>query len=226
MDLATTHTVTLLDSSVHLLSTGVSGPLPPKTQALLLGRSSTTLSGLFVLPGVIDPDTTDEIKIMAWTPFPPCTVPRGSRIAQLILIPVGSSTPAPSLFPKREGGFGSTGSPQILWVQPILHKRPLQRCTLTCGKQQIELSGIIDTGADVTVISQAKWPPRWPLANVSQVLAGIGGNGSSHQSLEIIQIKGPEGHVASVKPFVLPVPMVLWGRDVLSQWGMSLQTHF
>uniref|UniRef100_A0A8C0F993 dUTPase-like domain-containing protein n=1 Tax=Bubo bubo TaxID=30461 RepID=A0A8C0F993_BUBBB len=87
LDLATAHTVTLLDCSVHLLSTDISGPLPPKTQALLLGRSSTTLSGLFVLPGVIDSDSTDEIKIMAWTPFLPCTIPKGSRIAQLILIP-------------------------------------------------------------------------------------------------------------------------------------------
>jgi len=43
------------------------------------------------------------------------------------------------------------------------------------------LNGIIDTGADVTVISQAKWPPQWPLAKVSQTLAGIGGTGKSHQ---------------------------------------------
>lgn len=102
----------------------------------------------------------------------------------------------------------------------------MYQCTLSRGEQRVVLNGIIDTGADVTVISQAKWPPQWPLANVSQTLAGIGGAGSSHQSLELIQIQGPEGHVASVKPFVLPVPMVLWGRDVLSQWGMSIQTHF
>uniref|UniRef100_A0A8C0EDA0 dUTPase-like domain-containing protein n=1 Tax=Bubo bubo TaxID=30461 RepID=A0A8C0EDA0_BUBBB len=115
LDLATAHTVTLLDCSVHLLSTDISGPLPPKTQALLLGRSSTTLSGLFVLPGVIDSDSTDEIKIMAWTPFPPCTIPKGSCVAQLILIPAGMNSPAPSQSYQRRGGFGSTGNPQILW---------------------------------------------------------------------------------------------------------------
>lgn len=100
------------------------------------------------------------------------------------------------------------------------------QCTLTRGEQKVVLNGIIDTGADVTVISQAKWPPLWPLANVSQALAGIGGTGKSHQSLELIQVQGPEGHIASVKPFVLPVPMVLWGRDVLSQWGMTIRTPF
>uniref|UniRef100_A0A8B9MCQ4 dUTPase-like domain-containing protein n=1 Tax=Accipiter nisus TaxID=211598 RepID=A0A8B9MCQ4_9AVES len=117
LDLATAHTVTLLDCSVHLLSTNISGPLPPKTQALLLGRSSTTLSGLFVLPGVVDSDSTDEIKIMAWTPFPPCTVPKGSCIAQLILIPTGTDSPVPSQPQQRRGGFGSTGNPQILWFK-------------------------------------------------------------------------------------------------------------
>ncbi|XP_056191031.1 acrosin-like [Falco biarmicus] len=41
---------------------------------------------------VIDSDSVDEIKIMAWTPFPPCTIPQGSRIAQLILIPARITT--------------------------------------------------------------------------------------------------------------------------------------
>ncbi|XP_037228141.1 uncharacterized protein LOC119140709 [Falco rusticolus] len=73
--------------------------------------------------GVIDSDSVDEIKIMAWTPFPPCTIPQGSRIVQLIFIPA---------------------------------RRPMYQCTLIYNDQQIALNGIIDTGADVTVISQAK----------------------------------------------------------------------
>ncbi|NXW58478.1 POK9 protein, partial [Eurystomus gularis] len=153
LDLATSHTVTLLDSSVHLLSTNVSGPLPPRTQALLLGRLSTTLSGLFVLPGVVDSDSTEEIKIMAWTPFPPCTIPKGSRIAQLILISAGMNSPASRQPQKRRGGFGSMEDPQMLWVQSISQKQPICQCILIRGGQQVVLNGIIDTGADVTVIS-------------------------------------------------------------------------
>lgn len=207
------------------MPTGITGPLPPNTQGLLLGRSSTTLSGLFVLPGVIDSDSNTEIQIMAWTPFPPCTVPEGSKIAQLILFPKNDFGLSNSL-PQRQGNFGSTGEPHILWVQAISQKRPICQCTLIRGSQQVVLSGIIDTGADVTVISQAKWPGRWPLVNVSQTLVGIGGNGISRQSAELIQIQNSEGQIASIKPFILPIPMVLWGRDVLSQWGTSIQTHF
>ncbi|KFV53075.1 hypothetical protein N341_08831, partial [Tyto alba] len=152
LDLATSTTVTLLDSSVHLLPTGIFGPPGLQKSALLIGRSSTTLMGLFVLPGVIDSDSSSEIKIMAWTLFPPCTVPKGTCSAQLILF----SNKLPSTMEKhkkREGGFGSTGSPQVFWVQAISDKRPTYKCTLSLQEQQITLTGVLDTGADVTVIS-------------------------------------------------------------------------
>lgn len=51
---------------------------------LLLGHSPTTVQGLFVLPGLIDTAYTGEINIMVWTPMPPCEVPAGAYIAQLI----------------------------------------------------------------------------------------------------------------------------------------------
>ncbi|NXO06131.1 POK9 protein, partial [Oriolus oriolus] len=150
LDLGTSITVMLLDSSVHLLPTGIFGPPGPQRSALLLGRSSTTLSGLFVLPGTIDSDFVGEIKIMAWTPFPPCTVPKGTCIAQLILFPHESQPPAEE-HKERVGGFGSTGTPQILWVETISDKCPMCKCTLSLRGRQV--TGILDTGADVTVIS-------------------------------------------------------------------------
>ncbi|KFV73287.1 hypothetical protein N307_00689, partial [Dryobates pubescens] len=153
LDLATSDIVTLLDTTVHLLPTGVSGPFPVKTQALILGRSSTMISGLFVFPGVVDSDSTDKIQIMAWTPFPPRMVAKGSCIAQLLSLPLGSERP-PAKGPLRnKGGFGSTGDPQILWVQTISQKRPICQCVLMYGQQKTVLSGIIDAGADITVIS-------------------------------------------------------------------------
>ncbi|NXX37321.1 POK9 protein, partial [Nicator chloris] len=221
LDLATSTTVTLLESSVHLLPTGIFGPPGPQKSALLIGRSSTSLSGLFVLPGVVDSDSVGEIKIMAWTPFSPCTVPQGTRLKQLIPFPYN---PPPTLGEHKErvGGFGSTGTPQILWVQTISDKCHTCKFTLSLQGQQITLSGILDTGADVTVISHAKWPPTWALTEVPHALTGIGGSSCSCQSLHLIQVTGPEGHIASIKPFVLSVPMVLWGQDVLSQWGFKI----
>lgn len=124
----------------------------PQKSALLTGRSSTTMSGLFVLPGVIDLDSVGEIQIMVWTPFPPCTVPKETCVAQLIPLP---QTPALAKgdYPQRLGGFASTGIPEILWVQAISDKRPTDKCTLRLQGRHVMLTGVLDTGADVTVIS-------------------------------------------------------------------------
>lgn len=54
MDLASRELVTLMISSVHLVPTGVWGALGNNIHALLIGHSSATKLGLFVLPGVID----------------------------------------------------------------------------------------------------------------------------------------------------------------------------
>ncbi|NXU16802.1 POK9 protein, partial [Pardalotus punctatus] len=150
-DLATSHPVTLLDSSVHLLPTGVYGPLWGGTSALKLGRSSTALAGLFILPGVIDADYTGEIKIMAWTPTLPCTIPKGTQIAQLVFIFVAPLPSAGSVH--ANAGFESMSPPQICWTQQVALTRPTCKCKLTWHGQHITLTGLIDTGADVTIIS-------------------------------------------------------------------------
>ena len=43
----------------------IQGPTPPGTIRLILGRSGLTLKGLQILPGLIDPDYSGEIKVMA-----------------------------------------------------------------------------------------------------------------------------------------------------------------
>lgn len=225
VDLPTTCTVTVLDSSAHLIPTAVNGPLEQGQSVLLLGRSSTTLLGLFVPPGVIDADFSGEIKIMVWTPFLPCTVSQGSKISQLIFFTVPMST---NTVQKRNGeeGFGSTGAPQIFWTQQLTVQRLTCKCKLSWQGQHVTLTGIFDTGADVMVISQAKWPPRWPLTAVPQALTGIRRSSTSFQSKNFIQIVGPEGHTATIKPFVLQIPTVLWGHDMLSQMGVRIGSDF
>ena len=111
MDLAVSESVTLLDTTVSLIPTGVYGPLGNGKSALLLGRSSTTLQVLFILPGVIDADYEGEIRIMAWTPVPPCSVTEGSKITQLAY----SAAAPPSSMPRSWGdsGFGSAHTSQV-----------------------------------------------------------------------------------------------------------------
>ena len=210
--------MTLTDSTVTLIPTGVMGPLGDGHSALLLGRSSVTRMGLFVLPGVIDADHTGEIKIMAWTPSPPCFIPKGQKIAQLV--PFHSMT-KPGIR-DRTGGFGSTDKPVVLWTTQLSKDKPLLPC-LVNGRQ---LLGLVDTGADVTIIKSSDWPSEWPLRDPNSAIVGVGGLQQPKQSARILSFEGPDGRIAHAAPYILPIPCTLWGRDLLSQWGMILQTNF
>jgi dUTPase len=54
---------------------------------LILGKSSATIRGLQVYPGVIDEDCTAEIKTMAQTPGAFVAVSQENKIAQLLILP-------------------------------------------------------------------------------------------------------------------------------------------
>ena len=86
-DLAIVQPYTLSpNGGIYKLATGVCGPLPKGHVGLLLGRSSSAMRGLMVVPGIIDPDFTDEILIMVQVSQFMC-LEAGERIAQLLLLP-------------------------------------------------------------------------------------------------------------------------------------------
>lgn len=78
---------------------------------------------------------------------------------------------------------------------------------------------MMDTRADVTLIAKSEWPLDWELEPISGFISGIGGVTTSWRSKRNVVITGPEGTVATVRPFVVRAPITLWGKDVLSQWG-------
>ncbi|KFZ62818.1 hypothetical protein N321_01870, partial [Antrostomus carolinensis] len=127
LDLATAVDFTLIDNKPQKIATTTRGPLEINSQpygALILGRSSTRLKGLFVLPGLIDADFTGIISITCQTQFPPIFVPAGSRVAQLIPLPqLVAGIPAASEAPRGDKGLGSTGAAAMLIVS--MKRRPV-----------------------------------------------------------------------------------------------------
>ena len=114
-----------------------------------MGRSSATLRGLIVFPGVIDSDYVGEILIMVST-SQTLSLLAGERIAQLLLLPYH---PFSSYSNETVSGFGSTGQ-SIFWEMLINDFRPLM--SLIIEDRQFE--GLVDTGADVSVFSPQQWP--------------------------------------------------------------------
>ena len=114
-------------------------------------------------------------------------------------------------------GFGS--SDLAFWVQEITASRPLKDLFIQGNK----MSGLLDTGADVSCIAGKDWPSSWPTRLTSAGLVGIGSVPSVAKSSQILTWSDEKGAQGTFCPYVIPsLPFSLWGRDILSQMGMLL----
>lgn len=118
VDLYCSETLTIEPHGFVDVPTGVYTRLPNMTWGLLTGRSSTLRRhGLMVVQGVIDQDYRGELFAGVQNMRPhPVVVERGSRLAQLIVVPLPGyldpvEIPRSGLgeTARGEGGFGSTG---------------------------------------------------------------------------------------------------------------------
>lgn len=86
MDVHTTATVILESCPVYKVPLDAFGPLGQGFSALLAGRSSVTLKGIFVHPGVIDADFTGQICAVVSTPTPPLPFLKRLELFNLCLL--------------------------------------------------------------------------------------------------------------------------------------------
>ncbi|NXD84459.1 POK9 protein, partial [Halcyon senegalensis] len=181
VDLATAVEVTLQDTGVRLIDSNAKGPLGHGLNAFLIGQSSTSRQGIFVIPGIIDADYQGIVKIIVCTLIPPVLISKGSRIAQLISF--NACVPRPGNKTREDGGFGSTGPPQVYLSMDIGKAKP--ECVVEMESkngQKRHIKMLIDTGADVTIISGSQWPPSWPTVTAPTGIFGIGGTQSTRVS--------------------------------------------
>ncbi|XP_049671985.1 uncharacterized protein LOC126045238 isoform X2 [Accipiter gentilis] len=141
--LATTRSATAGSSGVDVeTAVNIKGPLGFGLSAFLMGQSSTALEGILVLPGLIDADYCGTVKIMIHVLIPPVSIPKGTRIAQLV--PFRSCVPKPGEVQRGDGGLGSTGKLQAERTQQstgimVMYKDP--ESGKWCGSAEVKLTG-------------------------------------------------------------------------------------
>lgn len=138
-------------------------------------------------------------------------IPQGEPIAQLVLIPneVTNNERA-----RGNQGFGSPGT-AAFWVAQ-LNEQPQLKITIE-GKG---FDGILDSGADVSVLSLKYWLKAWPLEEGTVQLQGI--DQTTPQKSSKMLKWHDEGHEGVFQPYVLPgLPVNLWGCDLLAEMGQS-----
>lgn len=151
---------------------------------------------------------------------------------------------------KWEGPSGPGPLPYpVCWADPApqVHHTPTVALTLDCrdcplvkifitypgvlppeytGPRSVSVTALVDSGADVTVISDSEWPTEWPVIP-SQAVAGVGGSlptGKSKDEAEIILVNrdGTLEKPVLLVPLVAKVPGTLLGRDFLRGLGARI----
>ena len=92
---------------------------------------------------------------------------------------------------------------------------------------QYKSMAMLDTGADITIVSMGVWPEEWPLSVPTTAIAGVGGHSTPMISQYPVQITFPEEQEVSLKVYVMQLPetlSALIGHNVLSQIGVVLTT--
>lgn len=163
-------------------------------------------------PGLIDGQHTPEIQILCSSPQGVFSISKGDRIAQLLLLP-GPYSPSES----EKRPMGSSGADSA-YLAVQLNTRP--KLTLKINGKQFE--GILDTGADKSIISSFWWPQTWPVTKSSHSLQGLGYRSCPDNSSAALDWVSPEGHQGKFVPYVLPLPVNLWGRDIMTDMGLTL----
>uniref|UniRef100_A0A674GEA6 Uncharacterized protein n=1 Tax=Taeniopygia guttata TaxID=59729 RepID=A0A674GEA6_TAEGU len=146
---------------------------------------------------------------------PPVYLPKGQIIAQAI--PVSGAVYPEDLWMKTAEKIY-----EVCQTQVIGKERPKIACYMWNGGEHKWLNGLLDTGADVTVIPSWDWSSRWELQDVAGQIQGVGGAQLAKQSKNIIKFEGPNRQTAYLRPFVLDYTEPLWGRDLMAQWGVTL----
>ena len=190
----------------HKIPTGYYGPIPPGTVGLILGCSSCTMKGLVVLTGVVDEDYEGEIHVMVnFLELRNVYLQKGERFAQLLLLPYVKPMRASDKI--RQGGFGSTNLTTPLSTLLKEHQKPV----LTLKIQGKNFTGMLDTGADISIIRTEEWPLEWRKTMAPSRLLGVGEADATQTfvSTSYLQAYGPNQIVAYIKPYITNIPINL-----------------
>ena len=107
---------------------------------------------------------------------------------------------------------------RVFWQTSINDQRPKLRVRIN----GIVIVGLIDTGAEVSIITPESWHLNWPLQEADVQLLGIGTISRVKQSTRWVHCIGPEGQRGKLRPYVADIAINLWGHDLLQQWNTQI----
>lgn len=76
-----------------------------------------------------------------------------------------------------DGGFGSTGTPEIMFTLPLSKDKPIKPITFQyLDRRTLSTTAtLLNTGSDVTIVPSFAWPATWLLNTLETPVMGVGG---------------------------------------------------
>ncbi|XP_074048867.1 endogenous retrovirus group K member 25 Pro protein-like [Macrotis lagotis] len=114
----------------------------------------------------------------------------------------------------------SESVPQVNWCTKVRLQQPIIQIDIA-GKL---VSGMIDTGADVSVIDSVQWDPSWPLMSSTSPILGVGGHQGARKAEHHLRwsYEGQSGFIRPLK--ITGLGSALWHRALLQQLQLYLTT--
>ncbi|KAF4794545.1 hypothetical protein TURU_100986 [Turdus rufiventris] len=94
----------------------------------------------------------EELTVFARALRPPLTVPENTPIAKAIALPPHPVERVMTVFDQEDPSLNDHVKIHASWVKHIGRDQPFISCQLTCGDKTITIVGMLNMGADVTVI--------------------------------------------------------------------------
>ena len=160
------------------------------------------------MPGVVNSDYMGEIKVLTSPPAKTVQINKGQRVIQLLLLPYYQTGKILTSQARGPRAFGS--SDLAFWVQEITAPKPLKDLLIQGNK----MSGLLNTGADVSCIAGKDGPLSWPTHLTNASLVGIRSVPSVAKSSQILTWSDENGAQGTFCPYVIPSLLFLYGGEI------------
>lgn len=189
----------VLPAHVYLLFISPRLPLtlPAALPVLIFPHLDLVAQGVIAAPFLRSCDSFSDLALTIMVNSP-VTIDKGTIVATMILL--------------------ETASDALALEHTVQGPRPTAEFKLN-GRV---FSGLLDTGADVSVIRSTEWPAHWPTDDAPSV-RGVGGVQPAKISTNWLPVTSASSTLtAFIKPVILPLHTNLWGRDLMSQFQAKL----
>ncbi|KAJ7408540.1 hypothetical protein BTVI_59291 [Pitangus sulphuratus] len=159
---------------------------------LIQPTEEASSKGIIALTEIIDNSDTNNLIVSFRVLLPPVEISQQEPVAALI--PMSQLTQQ-----IRHTSCEEEVTKTVKWTTTLTDDQPLMTIDIASPLGSVSIKGLLDTGADVTIIATKDWPESWPIEETSMNVSGVGGSRRPHQSRYVITFTDMDKNTATCR---------------------------